>query len=203
MSRRGTVDRRCNVMVAVAAVAIMACLPGCGSVAARTAAASGPSRGRAARTHGAKASSAPAVPAAGTTAGAEAEARHLLAELVLPGGARRLPGRPVPAAVSQPGQELGTGLDLYRVFRLPMSMDAAEQFVQAHLPAELTSRGTGWGSDGGTPAFDVLAADVAPRAVPPGIDVAQLVYTIAPDAGGGSLLRADAQVIIFPARSAA
>jgi hypothetical protein len=44
---------------------------------------------------------------------------------------------------------------------------------------------------------------VAPRAVPAGIYTAQLVYTIAPGADGGSVLRADAQVIIFPARSAA
>jgi uncharacterized protein YceK len=209
MSRRGTVDRRRNVtravavMGAVAAVAIMACLAGCGSVAARTAAASGPSRGRPARAHDAKASSAPAVPAAGTTAEAEAEAVHLLAELVLPGGARRLPGRPVPGAVSAPGQNLGTGFDRYRLFSLPLSMEAAQQFVQAHLPAGLTSGGTGSGSDGGGPEYDVVTADVAPRAVPAGIYTAQLVYTIVPDADGGSLLRADAQIIIFPARSAA
>jgi uncharacterized protein YceK len=213
MSRRGTVDRRRKVtgavdrrrriMAAVAAVAIMACLAGCGSVAARTAAASGPNRGRPARAHDAKSSSAPAVPTAGTTAEARAETVHLLAELVLPGGARRLPGRPVPGAVSSPGQNLGTGFDRYRLFSLPVSMEAAQQFVQAHLPAGLTSGGTGSGSDGGGPEYDVVTADVAPRAVPAGIYTAQLVYTIAPGADGGSLLRADAQIIIFPARSAA
>jgi hypothetical protein len=213
MSRRRTVDRRRNVVRAVgrrrivigtvAAVAIMACLAGCGGVAARTAAASGPSRGRPARTHDAKSSSAPAVPAAGTTAEAQAEARHLLAELVLPGGARRLPERPVPGAVSSPGQNLGTGFDRYRLFRLPVSMETAEQFVQAHLPPDLTSSGAGSGSDGGGPEYDVVTADVTPRAVPAGIYTAQLVYTIAPDVDGGSLLRADAQIIIFPARSAA
>lgn len=48
-----------------------------------------------------------------------------------------------------------------------------------------------------------MTADVAPRAVPAGIYTAQLVYTIAPDADGGSVLRADAQIIIYPARSAA
>src|ERR1700691_6518653 len=180
MSRRGTVDRRCNVMVGVAAVAIRACLAECGSVAAGTAAASGPSRGRAARPPAARPPRAPAVPAAGTTAEAEAEAVHLLAELVLPGGARRLPGRPVPGAVSSPGQNLGTGFDRYRLFRLPVSMEAAQQFVQAHLPAGLTSGGTGSGSDGGGPEDEVGTADVAPRAVPAGIYTAQLVYTIAP-----------------------
>jgi uncharacterized protein YceK len=199
----GTVDRRHRVRRAVSAVAIMACLAGCGSVAARTAAASGPNRGRPARAHDAKAPGAPGVPAAGTTAEAQAEARHLLAELVLPGGARRLPGRPVPGAVSSPGQNMGTGFDRYRLFSLPVSMGAAQQFVQAHLPAGLTSSGTGEGSDGGSPEYDVVTADVAPRDVPAGIYTAQLVYTIAPRAGGGSLLRADAQIIIFPARSAA
>jgi uncharacterized protein YceK len=203
MSQRRTVDRRPGVMGAVAAVAIMACLAGCGSVAARTAAASGPGRGRAARGHDAKASSAPAVPAAGTTAEAEAEAVHLLAELVLPGGARRPPERPVPGTVSAPGRNLGTGFDRYRLFSLPLSMEAAQQFVQAHLPAGLTSGGTGSGSGGGGPEYDVVTADVAPRGVPAGIYTAQLVYTIAPGADGGSLLRADAQIIIFPARSAA
>jgi predicted small lipoprotein YifL len=203
MSQRGTADRRRRVIRAVAAVAVLACLAGCGSGAYRPAAAGGPDAKRAANTHDARAASAPGVPIAGTAAEADAEARHLLAEVVLPGGARRLPQRPVPGAVSQPGQDLGAGIDLYHVFGLPMSMDAAQQFVRAHLPAGLTSTGTGWGSDGGMPEYDELAADVAPGAIPPGIDVAQLVFTIAPDAGGGSLLRADAQIIIFPARSAA
>jgi uncharacterized protein YceK len=197
------VDRRRSLMGTVAAVAVMTCLAGCGSVAARTAAASGPSRGRPARTHDAKSSSAPAVPAAGTTAEAQAEARHLLAGLVLPGGARRLPQRPVPGAVSSPGQSLGTGFDRYRLFSLPVSMETAQQFVQAHLPADLTSGGTGWASGGGGPEYDVVTADVTPRAVPAGIYTAQLVYTIAPDAVGGSVLRADAQIIVYPARSAA
>lgn len=143
------------------------------------------------------------MPAAGTTAEADAEARHLLAELVLPAGARRLPARPVPGALSAPGQNLGTGFDQYRLFSLPVSMEAAQQFVQAHLPAGLTSSGTGSGSDGGGPEYDVVTADVAPHAVPATIYTAQLVYTIAPGADGGSLLRADAQIIIFPARSAA
>jgi hypothetical protein len=122
---------------------------------------------------------------------------------VLPPGARRLPETPVPSALSAPGGNLGTGFDRYRLFSLPVSMDAAQQFVQAHLPAGLTSGGTGWASDGGGLEYDVVTADVAPRAVPAGIYMAQLVYTIAPDADGGSLLRADAQIIIFPPRSAA
>jgi hypothetical protein len=201
MSRWGTVDRRSVIGVA-AVVAAIACLTGCGSVGYQTAASGGPDGGRPAHARG-RTPSAPAGPAAGTTAGADAEARHLLAELVLPAGARRLPARPVPGALSAPGQNLGTGFDQYRLFSLPVSMEAAQQFVQAHLPAGLTSSGTGSGSDGGGPGYDVVTADVAPHAVPATIYTAQLVYTIAPGADGGSLLRADAQIIIFPARSAA
>jgi hypothetical protein len=190
MSRWGTANRH-GAIRAVAALAVIGFVAGCASVAYRPA-----------RTGEARAAGAGGVPAAGTPAEAEAEAGQLLAALVLPRGARRLPERPVPSAVSQPGQSLGTGLDLYRFFRLPMSMDAAQRFVRAHLPAALTSSGYGSGSQDGVPDFAMVTADVPPRAVPPGIDIAQVVYTIAP-AVGGSLLRADAQIIIFPARSAA
>jgi len=202
MSPWGTASRNCGVIRAVVAVAVVAavavigCLAGCGSVAHQPA--TGPATTRAAR-----ADDAPGVPIAGTSAEAETEARHLLAGLVLPSGARRLPERPVLGVVSQPGQSLGTALDLYRLFRLPMPMDAAQRFVRAHLPAALTSSGTGWGNQGGMPEFDVLVVDMPPHAIPPGLDIAQLVYTIAPDPGGGSLLRADAQIIVFPPRSAA
>jgi hypothetical protein len=202
MSRRGMADRRHPGTGAVAAVAVLACLAGCGSVAYRPASAGGPGSGRHAKAHETGAASTPGVPAAGTAAEAAAEANRLLAGLVLPPGARRLPEHPVPGAVSAPGQNLGTGFDRYRIFSLPVSMDAAAQFVQAHLPAGLTSGGTGSGSGGGL-QYDEVTADPAPRAVPSGIYTAQLVYTIAPDPSGGSLLRADAQVIIYPPRSAA
>jgi len=203
MSRPDMVDQRHRGVLVVAAVAAAACLAGCGSTAYRTAATGGPGGGRTARTHDARAASEPGVPASGTTAEAEAEARHLLDVLVLPPGARRLPETPVPSAVSAPAQNLGTGFDRYRIFSLPVSMATAQQFVQAHLPAGLTSGGTGWGSDGDGPEYYEVTAGVAPRAVPAGIYTAQLVYTIAPDPDGGSLLRADAQIIIYPARSAA
>jgi hypothetical protein len=179
--------------VAVAAVlAGLGCVAGCGSTVYRPAAAARPS-----------ASTSPSVPPAGTKAEAGALARRMLSELVLPAGARRLPQRPVPGGVSQAGQSLGTGVDEYRLFSVPTSMDAALRFVQAHLPAGLASAGSGWGGQGTTPDYETLTAAVPARDVPPGIDLAQLVYTIAPDANGGSVLRADAQIIIFPARSAA
>jgi hypothetical protein len=200
MSRRGIGNRAPAVAAAVVltCLACLAFLAGCGSTAYRPAATSGPSAST-----GVKAARTPGVPIAGTKAEADAEARRLLAELVLPAGARRLPGRPVPGAVSQPDQSPGTGVDLYRLFSVPTSMDATLRFVQAHLPAGLASAGSGWGGQATTPDYETLTADVPPRAVPPGIDTAELVYTIAPGADGGSVLRADAQIIIFPARSAA
>lgn len=39
--------------------------------------------------------------------------------------------------------------------------------------------------------------------MPPGVDLAQLVVTVAPDLSGGSWVRVDAQVIWFPPRTAA
>jgi hypothetical protein len=213
MSRRSTAGQQHRVIRAVTAVAVIGCLAGCASAAYRPAAASKPDDERTASPGDARAASSPGAPAAGTPtpgtpaagtpAEAAAEAGQLLARLVLPRGARRLPQRPVPSAVSQPGQSLGAGLDRYQLFELPMSMDAAQHFVRAHLPAALTSSGYSWGSQGSMPEYETLIVDVPPRAVPPGIDIAQLVYTIAPGPDGGSLVRADAQIIIFPPRSAA
>jgi len=202
MARQGEPYRRREIIRAIAAVAAAACLAGCGSTSYRTAGRRVPDVGRTS-THHARAASEPGVPTAGTAAEAGAEASHLLAGLVLPGGSRRIPQRPVPAAVSSPAEDLGTGLDEYRLFSLPMSMTAAQQFVQAHLPSGLTSGGSGRGGDRDGPQYYDVAADVPPRAVPAGIYTAQLVYTIAADPDGGSLLRADAQIIIYPARSAA
>jgi hypothetical protein len=43
----------------------------------------------------------------------------------------------------------------------------------------------------------------APRSLPAGIEQAAVAVTVIPAGGGGSLLRADAEVIWFPPRSAA
>jgi hypothetical protein len=129
MRRRGRGGQRPAVAVAVV-LAGLAFLAGCGSTPYRPAAASRPAGQRSAST--------PGVPVAGTRAEAEAEARRLLGGLARPAGTRRLPQRPVPGAVSQPGENFGTGLDVYRLFRVPLSMQAAEQFVWAHLPDGLT-----------------------------------------------------------------
>jgi hypothetical protein len=181
--------------VIAVSLAVIACLAGCGSARYRAAAAGGPagdhSRGRPA--------TGTSAPTAGTRAEARALAQRLLSGLMLPNGTRRLPGRPAPGALSQPPFTVGDpDVDLYRFFTLPMSTDAAQQYGQAHPPAGLTFGTVSSGYEGVS-----LEADLPPRALPPGIEQAELVYTIAPGTGDSSLLRAEVQMIIFPPRSAA
>src|SRR5262249_3981220 len=173
-SGRTGAGRAGTMRVIAAGLAVMAILAGCGSVPYRPAAAGGQTG---TRTGMASAHTRTGVPPAGTRAGARALAQRLLSELVLPAGTRRLPARPVPSALSQPAQGLGmaasgTGVDLYRLFRLPMSMGAAQQFERAHPPAGLRFSETGWASQLGVHTEAMLAADGPPRAVPPGIDPA-------------------------------
>jgi hypothetical protein len=137
------------------------------------------------------------VAAAGSLAQARAVARHWLAGLVLPAGTAPLGQRP-PAALPGPGfTGAGQNVDLFRYFRLPVPMAAADSFLRARPPAGLSFDTTG------TVGGDSDVLEGSPRRLPPGIAAVMLEFTMAPDSGGGSLLRADAQVMIYPARSAA
>jgi hypothetical protein len=94
-------------------------------------------------------------------------------------------------------------LDLHRLFELPEPMAGMAATLAASRPVgmKLWSSGGPGGPPGGVTDFmDVSFADRSP---PAGIYMAQLVLTVAPAGSGGSLLRADAQVIWFPRRSAA
>jgi len=126
---------------------------------------------------------------------------ELLSRLRLPSGARRLPPTAVPPSV-QPSLWAGAAaLDVHEVFELPEPMTGTAAFLSVHVPIGMSLGVTGQGSG----PRGLTSADVAYSAasVPAGINAAQLVLTIAPDASGGSLLRADAQVIWYPPRSAA
>jgi hypothetical protein len=196
MILRTSTSRR-NVLVAVAVlVAVTACLAGCGTVPDRSAAA----RRTSARITAAnrRTDARITVAPAGSSAEATALAMRLLAELVLPAGAARLRQQAVPAALRHPGfTGAGEDVDLYRYYRLPMTMAAAESFLQAHPPAGLTFDTTGTVGLGN----DYLAG--SPRSLPPGIGAVMLQYTMATVPGGGSLLSADVQVMFYPPRSAA
>jgi hypothetical protein len=142
-------------------------------------------------------------PPSGTRAEAAALARQLLARLILPSGARRLPQTPLPPALAGSwfaGAEVTPSLDQYELFALAQPMNAAAAFLAAHVPPGLGDGGTGGASGPGGPTLqDVTYLD---HQLPAGIVSAQLVLSVVPSSGG-SLLRADAQVIWYPPRTAA
>jgi hypothetical protein len=183
---------------AALAVAAAAALTACGTVAR-------PAVGhRQAHARRAKLASAVPAPRAGNRAEATALARLMLARIELPVGARRLPPTPVPLALRQPAL-LGlaaASLDLHELFALPESMGTAASFLAKHVPRGMSqfSSGGGLGGPAGLQNQDV---SYMVRSVPAGVYVAQLALTVAADTSGGSVLRADAQVLWYPPRTAA
>lgn len=143
----------------------------------------------------------PSWPPGGSRAQALALARHMLSLLVLPSGARHPQGQ-VPRRLRQPGARLGslTMVGVHRFYSLGMPPQAASRFFGAHVPPGMRFLSNGQtGGPGGVMALDV---GYVPRSLPPGIYRAELDLTLVP-AAGGSLVRADAQVIWYLARSAA
>lgn len=184
-------SRRCAALLAAATVAAL--LAGCGTtVAPATVTAAHHVR------------DVDQGPKAGSRALASASARRLLDSLVLPAGSRDIPQRPVPAGLEQPG--VGAGgpgilLDVYRLYRLRMTVADAIDFLKAHRPAGTADAGFSGG--GGGPGLTITAIADVLRHVPAGIDCIYLVETLVPEARGASALRADAQVTWYPPRSAA
>ena len=180
----------CLALAATAAVTLTAC----GSTAAP------PATGSATR----PISGIPGPPAR-SRAEAAALARLLLSRLPLPSGASHLPQTPLPSSLSEPAVRSATDtaayLDQYRLFALAQPMAAAAAFLAAHVPPGLSAGSTGQGS--GPDGITMQEVGYLARSVPVGIASAQLVLTIVPGSAGGSLLRADAQVIWYPSRSAA
>ena len=147
--------------------------------------------------------------AAGPVAGSQEQARRLamalLARLRLPAGTHRSgPATgPLPRVPPTPGGPAGaaTSLDVHQMFlaRQPAAVVAA--YFGSHVPP-----GMRWGGSGqGGGSADLMWMDVSytARTVPPGIDTAEVVLTVAPAGTGGATVRADAQVTWFPPRSAA
>jgi hypothetical protein len=142
-------------------------------------------------------------PSPGDPTPAAALARQLLARLILPPGARRLPQTPVPSSLTTPftgNGDVTPSLDQYQLFALTQPMAAAAAFLATHVPSGLDQGGTGsGGGPGGVTMQEVTYSD---HEVPAGIAGAQLVLTVVP-ASAGSLLRADAQITWYPPRTAA
>jgi hypothetical protein len=143
-------------------------------------------------------------PVAGSRGLAAASARRLLGLLTLPAGSQQLPARPVPRALEQPGLYSGgpgNFFDQDRFYRLPMAVTEAIAFLRVHVPqGTVSSSSSGAASSDGVTITAIAATQ---RRVPAGIDQINLVETLTPGPVGSSLLRADAQVVWYPPRSAA
>jgi hypothetical protein len=187
------------------AAAVVALLAGCGS--AHPAAGSGVATGR----HGTAAGSTGVLgagvqsstgPPAGSRAEALALAGKLLPRVILPSGSRELRG-PVPPRLRGAGVGLGSRktVGVHRQFALPLTQSAASAFVRGHTPVGM--RFLDNGSDSDSSGLVWLDLAYAPRHLPVGIYQAEIDLTLVPAVGGGSLLRADAQVIWLPPRTAA
>jgi hypothetical protein len=195
-------------IAALAVIVTLAALTSCGSIVPS---AGGPHAGpggtlTASEPHPAAIRPAPAVPVppSGTDAEAAALARLLLSRLILPPGADRLPQTPLPPPLSgswYAGSVVTPSLDQYRVYALAQPMAAAAAFLAARVPAGLAEGGTGqYGSSGDVVEMDVTYED---QHVPAGIAGAQVVVSVVPARSGGSYVRADAQIVWYPPRTAA
>ena len=142
-------------------------------------------------------------PAAGSRAGAQALARRLLLRLGLPPGARPVPMRMRPPLLRQPQVSYGGThqADVHALFRLSEPMTAVQGFLRAHPPGGMKL--SGYGQLSSAAGVTMMTVSDAPRSLPAGINSAELSTAVVPAAGGGSLLRADAAVTWYPARSAA
>jgi hypothetical protein len=186
------------MVTAVTATAAV-CLAGCGTRTAGVPAGGGTAP---ATTASARPGTGPG-PAASSRARAQALAGRLLSRLVLPPGARPVRLRVLPALLRQPEFEHGGihSADIHRLFLLRQPMTAVQAFLERHLPAGMRRLGSGRLAD----SDDIRMESVSfgPRSLPAGIHSAELVAAVVPAAGGGSLVRADAEATWYPARSAA
>src|ERR1051326_201819 len=118
------------------------------------------------------------------------------------------------ACLRQPqGPAGGHEARVHRFFQVSEPITAVQGFLMAHQPAgarrsgygQELARGSGKASGMTVQPGDMTMASVtyAPRSLPGGIDSAELDIAVVAAPGGGALVRADADAIWYPARSAA
>lgn len=188
-----------GALAAVAALALAACgsahAPGTG-----TAAVTGQTGGS-----GSQGTSGP--PGSGPPGGSRAEAlalaKEMQSKLTVPPGTSPLRGR-LPQQLRQPGVMLGsaTVVDVHRQFALTLSPQAAARFFGGHAPAGMRFQSNGVDGSPGQAGY-ALDLGYVPRPLPSSIYRGELDLTVIPGPGGGSLVRADAQVIWYLARTVA
>lgn len=193
--RAGARSRSGPIGAVVAVTAAAALFAGCGSGTISP------------RPPGTSASPAPAArpsrPPAGSRAQALGLARRMLRSLVLPAGSHPVRVRPLPEQLRQPysGPGSGTLVDAHRLVKLDRPMGAAARFLTAWPPQGMTV--TTPSAPAGSPGQPARALTYTRGVFPAGIYAAEVDLMVIPAAGGGSLLRADAQVIWFLTRNAA
>lgn len=136
------------------------------------------------------------VPPGGSPAEARAVGRQMLTSLILPPGSRRIAPRSEP-----PRAELIGGqnvIDVPRFYWLPLPEGAARTFLLGHVPAGTSLAGTGTYGD------TLHAVQYSLKTPPAGLEqFNELLATLMAGPKGGTLLRADAELIWYPPRSAA
>jgi hypothetical protein len=120
----------------------------------------------------------------------------MLAELRLPADARPAAGR-IPSALRWAGLDSGAAksVDVHKLFALPGQPATVLAALTRHPPAGMTSNGS-------STSPLVHGVGYTPRSLPDWAYEAQLVVN-ATSGADGTLLRVDAQVLLFPSRSAA
>jgi hypothetical protein len=182
-----------------AAAAAVLLAAGCGTVSHQGA--TGGSGGRA-RTLAAQHLATGQGPATITRRRAEALARLMLARAPLPPGARVRPGSP-PAGLGQPpsAQAGSPSAELHELWTVGEPMSAVSAFWGRNAPAAMMWNGSGQSSLHGTITQEFVGYQLS--RLPAGVDAATLAMAVAPAGPDASVIRADAQVIWYPPRSAA
>jgi hypothetical protein len=142
------------------------------------------------------------VPGGGSPAEARVVGRRMITSLILPPDARHIG----PQRRPQRGEVVGSNdlVDLSRFYWLPLSLNAASSYLQAHVPVGDSVAVTGSGNNGGGSAGYFLMVSYALKRLPVGIDQGtNLLATLATGPHGGTIMRADAEVVWYPPRSAA
>lgn len=124
-------------------------------------------------------------------------AQRLLAEMVLavPDGSKQLGGRQVGVLAAPLTSYDDDVIDVADSWTVPETADTVLTYVQNHLPAGLTSEGTGGGPVGAEVVFDRTPAGAADEG-------ATVYFAVAPDAAGGTDLRVDVEDTWQPVRPA-
>lgn len=148
-----------------------------------------------------------ASPRHATTAGnrrlARRDAQRLLTAVRLPSGAQRLQAAPsgdgglLHRPASTPGWT--SLVDLHRVWRVHEPLQATASFIEAHLPKESKSRGSGSAGGPGVPPNFEVTYSLPATAGRIALRWLDLVYVSLPNGWTG--VRADAQVAWLVARS--